>query len=572
MALRELLADFRVKVSGLGNLLKANKALDQTAALARSADARFSSLRGTATQLSGGLANTGAAASGAAKGLDLFSFQAAAVAFAAHRAVRAIVNLSDEYTTLQNRLNFVTDSREEAVAVEEKLFAISQKNFQAIGDTAELFQRYKIATDDLGLSQDEVLDFTDRLQRATVLTAGSAAEAQGALVQLAQGIGTNFEAAGQELRSIQEQAPVLAGIIAKAAGGNASQLLKLAKEGKINAELVVQAVRDAGTELDKAFIGRTPKFSDGLTIMGNALVRFTGRLQNASGASETFGGITEGFIDVLGAIEKPLTTLLEKVDLLRFALVLAGVALAPFVAGWAAAAASAVVAVAPFVALALVLDEIVATFMGGDTIIRRFFDGLFGEGETAKSIENIKLGFSALWDIIVGLFRFLTGDLSLDGFVQIFGRAADDIGDVFDNAIDSMIARIGTLGDVFSGVWGRIKVLASEAFDFMKAGAVDLIKDLPGGETILRGLNAAGNLASEGIDAARNLVASSGGLGVIPQPAVAGASNTSNTTNNTNVGARSVTVNVQSNQPQQIAGAVDRALESDRNAILARIP
>lgn len=593
MALRELLADFRVKVSGLRGLQQANKSLNQAAATARQVDGRMGGLTGSLRQTGGAFTQVGRDASAGAKGLDLFSIKSLAVVYGVQRAIGGIVRLSDEYTTLQNRLAFVTESREEALDVEEKLFAIGQKNFQSIGDTAELFQRYKIATDDLGLSQDEVLDFTDRLQRATVLTAGSAAEAQGALVQLAQGIGTNFEAAGQELRSIQEQAPVLAGIIAKAAGGNASQLLKLAKEGKINAELVVRAVREAGTELDKAFIRRTPKFSDGLTIMGNGLVRFTGRIQNASGASETFGAITEGFLKVLNRVEKPLTELVSQVDLLRFALILAGVALAPFVAGWAAAAASALVAVAPFVLIALAIDDLVATFQGGDSVTRRFFDGLFGDGTTEAFVDGLTSAFESLWDTITVLIKGLSGDFTLDEFTAEFIKASSGIDDAVDSWWESVTRFNRDVLDAFTFLWSDVKTLALEAFDFLAQAVTDLIRKLPGGEAILGGLqkaagvagdlrkgllegqanlgrsalDAGGALLTSGLDAVRGF-----GAGLIPEPRTAGATSNSTTNTNTSVGNRSVTVNVQSAEPRQIAGAVDRVLESDRAAILARIP
>ena len=82
---------------------------------------------------------------------------------------------------------------------------------------------------------------------AAKVSGTSTAETAGALLQLTQALGSGV-LRGQELNSVLEQAPGLVVALTKELGVPVSTLRKLAEEGKITSDVVINALKRAGTE------------------------------------------------------------------------------------------------------------------------------------------------------------------------------------------------------------------------------------------------------------------------------------------------------------------------------------
>jgi tape measure domain-containing protein len=82
---------------------------------------------------------------------------------------------------------------------------------------------------------------------AAKVSGTSAAESAGALLQLTQALGSGV-LRGQELNSVLEQAPGLVVALTQELGTPISQIRKLAEEGKITSDVVIRALKRAGTE------------------------------------------------------------------------------------------------------------------------------------------------------------------------------------------------------------------------------------------------------------------------------------------------------------------------------------
>jgi hypothetical protein len=113
-----------------------------------------------------------------------------------------------------------------------------------------------------------------------------------------------------------------------------------------------------------------------------------------------------------------------------------------------------------FVLPVLIVDELITLFRGGDTIIGRFIDKLFGIGAAAKFVENVKIVVQSLIDTISSLFNN-TGDWEM-----AFYKASEGIAKVFD----SLFTWIGQ---------GFDKML-----NWIGEKIVGLMRKLPGGELI----------------------------------------------------------------------------------------
>jgi lambda family phage tail tape measure protein len=181
-------------------------------------------------------------------------------------ALRGISRVLDTLTNFENRINLVTDSQKELITVEKELFSISARSRTAYSTTAEIYARTALAVKDLGISQRETLQFTESLNKATILSGAQLREQTAALIQLSQGLASN-RLSGDELRSVLEQLPYVAGIIASELNIARGELRKFGSEGKISAEKVLAAFRNAREEIDERFGQTIPTIGQSFAVL-----------------------------------------------------------------------------------------------------------------------------------------------------------------------------------------------------------------------------------------------------------------------------------------------------------------
>lgn len=200
--------------------------------------------------------------------------------------VNELVRLADTFTNIQNRLRLVTSGNEELAAVTDRLFRISNQTRSSFESTAALYSRLALSARELGVSQEEVLQFTQSLNQAVILSGASANEAEAAIIQLSQGLASG-RLQGDELRSVLEQLPVVADIIARELGITRGELRQFGAEGRITAQVVLRAFRNAQESLGDIFADTVPTISQSFTILRNESIRLIGQFDEASGVSES---------------------------------------------------------------------------------------------------------------------------------------------------------------------------------------------------------------------------------------------------------------------------------------------
>jgi len=204
--------------------------------------------------------------------------------------IRELGQIADAYTNVQNRLRTVTEGEQELAMATDELFKIANRTRSAFDATAEVYARVGLAAKNLGRDQSELLAFTESLNQAVVLSGASSEEARAGLVQLSQGLASGA-LRGDELRSVLEQLPVVADVISKSLGITRGQLRELGAEGKITAEIVLDAFKEARGELDERFGKSVPTLSQSFTVLRNNVVQYVGSLNEASGISSTLSSV-----------------------------------------------------------------------------------------------------------------------------------------------------------------------------------------------------------------------------------------------------------------------------------------
>jgi tape measure domain-containing protein len=214
-------------------------------------------------------------------------------AIVAGLGVREIIRTVDSYTVLQNRLRAVTDSQEELVRVQERLFKVSRDTRSSVEANVELFSRLALSSRELGVSESELINFTQSLNQAIKLSGATATEAQAGLIQLSQGMASGA-LRGDELRSVLEQLPAVADVIAKSLGVTRGQLREMGSQGQITAEVILKAFREARGELADRFGSTLPTIAEGFQQIRNEAIRLAGELSKTTGF-DSFGDVLVAF-------------------------------------------------------------------------------------------------------------------------------------------------------------------------------------------------------------------------------------------------------------------------------------
>lgn len=198
--------------------------------------------------------------------------------------VREAVQLGDTYSNIQGRLSLVTTGTSELNAVTERLFQSAQRARVGFEATSDLYSSLARSTKTLGTSQGDLLQVTETINKALIVSGASAQTAEGALVQLAQGFASGT-LRGDELNAVLEGTPRLAQAIADGMGVTVGQLRSLGSEGKITGETVFNALKTQREAVEKEFAKMPTTVAQSFTVLQNEILKYVGEANKANGAT-----------------------------------------------------------------------------------------------------------------------------------------------------------------------------------------------------------------------------------------------------------------------------------------------
>lgn len=209
----------------------------------------------------------------------IFLLQRAIFVLGGAGAVRALTTQVDLLTNVENRLRLTTTSAQNLEAVQTRLFQVARESRTSFESVAEIYNRTALSVRNLGISQEETIRFTQSLARAAILSGASTREANAALIQLSQGLASN-RLSGDELRSVLEQLPFVADVIARQLGITRGELREFGREGRISAEVVLEAFRNAEQEIEQLFSQTSPTISQALSVANTNWLQFLDNLED----------------------------------------------------------------------------------------------------------------------------------------------------------------------------------------------------------------------------------------------------------------------------------------------------
>lgn len=237
-------------------------------------------------------------------GVDLLN--SAIRALSAGLAVDKIMQWADAWNSVAGLVRVATKNQAEANAVTEQLYQVAQKTRQPITEIGTLYNRASLAAGNLGASQEDLIKFTKGVGQALAIQHTTAQQASGSLLQLGQLLGMNTVKA-QEYNSLLQNGIVILQTVAKnlnGTGGTVAGLTNMVKNGKLPVQEFFQAFLKGSGDLEGSFEKTSFLFSQGWTVIINAVEKYVGQLDEAIGGSRTFSQLAQFFsnnIQQLGA-------------------------------------------------------------------------------------------------------------------------------------------------------------------------------------------------------------------------------------------------------------------------------
>lgn len=254
-------------------------------------------------------------------------------------------------------------------------------------------------------SEEEIALATNLVSKAMVAGGASTQEQAAAILQLGQAL-TSGVLQGDELRSLRENAPVIAQAIADEFQVTIGGLKDLGAEGALTADRVFRAIINAQGNIEAQFAQTNATIADGFTALKNAVIEYIGTAAEASGATN--------------AINSVLSALAGNIESVAAAAAAAGVVLlSRYVPALARASAmqAVVLATNPFLAIAAAAgaaafaigafgDEIQP--IEGDLANLHDYAGAIWDGIK----EDAALSWQQIKDSFLGVINVMTGAMS----------------------------------------------------------------------------------------------------------------------------------------------------------------
>jgi tape measure domain-containing protein len=198
-------------------------------------------------------------------------------------SVREITQAADQFVNIQNRMGALTGSVEgtaKAMSEMKRIAIESRTDFDAIGT---LFTRLTIATQELGVSQDDIAKATQTVANTFVIAGAESSEAANSARQLAQGLASGA-LRGDELRSVMENNVILSNLLSKGLGITTGELKQFGSEGKLTAEAILPILINAVSETSETVDNMSITLGQAFTNLRTQFTTLVGQINNATGA------------------------------------------------------------------------------------------------------------------------------------------------------------------------------------------------------------------------------------------------------------------------------------------------
>lgn len=175
-----------------------------------------------------------------------------AIAAGGIAGINKVLNISDELASTKARLNLLVDDGGSVAELEKKIMASAQRSRASYLTTAKAISQMGLMAGDAFANNDELIAFTETLNKAFVNVGAGTQQIEAATLQLTQAMASGV-LRGEELNSVFENAQPVIQAIADYLGEPIGKIRTLAAEGKITADIVKNSLLMAADDINAKF-------------------------------------------------------------------------------------------------------------------------------------------------------------------------------------------------------------------------------------------------------------------------------------------------------------------------------
>lgn len=170
-------------------------------------------------------------------------------------SAKQVIELADSMTTTRARLDLMNDGLQTTAELQDMIMESANRSRAPYQTTADAVAKMGIMASDAFSSNEELIAFSELINKQFTIAGTSAAGIDAAMLQLTQAMSSGV-LRGEELNSIFEQAPTIIQTIADYLGVPIGKIREMAAEGQITSTVVKNAMLASADEINAKFEAR----------------------------------------------------------------------------------------------------------------------------------------------------------------------------------------------------------------------------------------------------------------------------------------------------------------------------
>lgn len=398
------------------------------------------------------------------------------------QGLRNVLNLSDTLSQTTARLDMMNDGLQTTAELTDMIYAAAQRSRGSFTATADMVGKLGNLAGDAFSSTQELVAFSEQLNKQIALSGASAQAADAAILQLAQGLSSGA-LRGEELNSVLEQTPTVAKTIADYLGMSTGEMREFASEGKLSADIVKNALLSAAEETNAAFAqmpvtwGQAAQQLQNVFVMSlqPALQQLNDFLNSQTGqwffyqlatAAQAFGTVLSWVIGLVWSFANFIAANMNTILLMAsFALLAAAVYAGMFAANMLVAAGASMVANAPLLLMIGIVGILTGILVAFGVTAADVFSAI---GGAAAWLYVLVYNLIAdVWNVIATFAEF---------FANVFNNPVRAVAQLFSGVFGAIMGIVENVASAIDALLGTNMAAAISGFtDWVQAGVDELV-------------------------------------------------------------------------------------------------
>ena len=400
--------------------------------------------------------------------------------------VRSFLDFSDTQAQINARLNLMNDGFQTTNELSEMIYQSALRSKAAYSDTADAVGKMGMNAGNAFSSNQELIAFTEQVNKQFKIGGASAQEQSNAMVQLTQAMAAGV-LRGQDLNSILAAAPGIARTIEESMGWASGSIKQYAEDGKVTAQVVKNALLDMADQTNQKFESIPMTLSDAMTQAQNIVqhevkqmaqswndfIRTDQGQEILGEAISLLSVMAQVGTDALSGIGSAALFVADNMDMILPILAAVGLGFllvkAQAVQAALGSAAAAGIHMASWAAANWPILLLVALFAGALIAAQQFGIGMQEVGGWVGQVFGMIYAvgynvFATLWNVIASFAEF---------FANVFNDPVAAIAHLFSNALDTILSMVETAAGAIDALTGSHLQGAVSGFRGKLSGWVD---------------------------------------------------------------------------------------------------